>query len=75
MIDDFIKENIKDFNNFGGDIDNLILNCKIVHGRRIFGKEDNLKRVITMEDIENGYKRLLEIKNKKEETKISHMYI
>ena len=33
----FMEDHIKDFPNFGGDIETLLLNIKIVHGRRVFG--------------------------------------
>jgi len=66
-IDKFIEKNIKDFNHFGGDIDNLILNSKIVHGRRVIGKDKNLIKNLTMNDITNGYERFLQIKEKRKD--------
>jgi len=54
-----ILDNILYFNNYGGDIDNLILKIKIVHGRRIFGKHKDLKKIITKSDIEKGIQKLI----------------
>ena len=53
---DFFKENIKNFLNFGRDIELLISKTKICHGRRVFGLDENLKTMITKEDLQNGMK-------------------
>jgi SpoVK/Ycf46/Vps4 family AAA+-type ATPase len=45
------------FTNYGRDIENLLLSIKIVHSRRIFGKESHERRNITMEDMNNGFKK------------------
>lgn len=77
-LDLFIQENIKDFNHFGGDIDNLILNCKITHGRRIFGKSTELIKKLTIEDIKDGFARFIKLKNKgivEDTSNINHMYL
>jgi hypothetical protein len=54
-IEQFIEKNKDKFKNFGGDIDNLLLNIKIKHSLRIFGKDPALKKIVTMEDIKIGY--------------------
>ena len=67
-LNNFMEKNIDYFPHFGGDIDTLILKCKTVHGRRIFGKEIDLKKVLTKEDIKNGfdlYKKSRKNKKKK----------
>ena len=75
IIDKFITEHKEYFKNYGGDIDTLILNCKIVHGRRIFGKAESKKKILTMCDIKNGFEKMLKSKDKKENfKKMSHMY-
>ncbi len=68
-IDKFIEDKIKNFTNFGGDIDNLILNCKIVHGRRGFGRDESIIKKITMDDIEEGYVRFLNMKKQNDKSK------
>jgi hypothetical protein len=51
----FFKRNQGNFPNFGGDIETLFLNAKIIHSKRmIFGSIDQ-RRYLTMEDIEGGY--------------------
>jgi SpoVK/Ycf46/Vps4 family AAA+-type ATPase len=77
-LESFIKVNINDFNNFGGDIDNLILNCKITHGRRVFGKSDDIVKKLTIDDVKDGYHRFIKLKNKgitEDTSKINHMYL
>ena len=64
-IEKFIEKNKENFKNFGGDIDNLLLNIKIKHSLRIFGKNPALKKVVIMEDIKNGYDEY--VKTKKDE--------
>jgi SpoVK/Ycf46/Vps4 family AAA+-type ATPase len=64
-IEKFIEKNKDNFKNFGGDIDNLLLNIKIKHSLRIFGKNPALKKVVIMEDIKNGYDEY--VKTKKDE--------
>jgi SpoVK/Ycf46/Vps4 family AAA+-type ATPase len=64
-IEKFIEKNKENFKNFGGDIDNLLLNIKIKHSLRIFGKNPALKKVVIMEDIKNGYDEY--VKTKKNE--------
>jgi len=65
QIEKFIEKNKDKFKNFGGDIDNLLLNIKIKHSLRIFGKNPNMKKKVIMEDITNGYEEF--IKTKKNE--------
>jgi SpoVK/Ycf46/Vps4 family AAA+-type ATPase len=64
-IQKFIEKNKDKFKNFGGDIDNLLLNIKIKHSLRIFGKNPAIKKKVIMEDITNGYEEF--IKTKKNE--------
>lgn len=52
---DFFKKNYKSFPHYGGDIESLIMNCKIVHGKRVLFLEDAFKKIITIEDIEKGF--------------------
>jgi len=75
-ISNFIDKNIEHFPYYGGDIDTLLLNCKTVHGRRIFGKCPTLRKIITKEDILNGFDKYLESKQKNKKNNILHnMYI
>ena len=52
----------------GGDIENLWSITKMVHTRRIFGKDNSILKKITKEDLENAvnkYKENDEVKNRK----------
>lgn len=51
----FFKDNRKFFPHFGGDIETLILNCKICHGRRVLFKNPKLRKILTLEDIKAGF--------------------
>ena len=48
------------FTNFGRDMENLFLSIKIVHSRRIFGKPYEEKKMITIEDMDKGFKKFCE---------------
>lgn len=50
------KKNIKSFPNYGGDMETLVLNCKIVHTKRCtsFISENKQSKSLSIEDIENG---------------------
>ena len=47
---------MKYFTGFGRDIEKLVSKVKIAHSRRVFCLDKSMKRIITNEDIENGYK-------------------
>ena len=59
----FFEKNKQYFPNFGGDIETLIFQSKIEHCKRVFFKDDSEKKVLTLEDINNGLEILK--KNKK----------
>lgn len=63
-LDKFIEKNMGSFHNFGGDVDTLITNSKIVHGRRIFGKDFSIRRKLTLEDITKGHQKMMDCKKK-----------
>ena len=54
-LEEFFKNRKSSFPNFGGDIETLIMNCKIVHGKRVIFLDNKHKKIITMEDIEKGF--------------------
>ena len=62
---DFFKENIKAFPHFGGDVETLLLNCKIQHGMRVFGKKTSEKKILTFEDVKNGFSAYISVKKNK----------
>jgi len=54
------------FNNFGRDMEVLVTYTKIAHGRRIFGKDSGLRKVLMIEDLNQGFAMFQ--KNKAKET-------
>lgn len=64
LLTDFFTQNKDKFKNFGGDIDNLIINCKFAHSRRIFGKHPYNKRKFNKNDLSTGFNRFIKNKNK-----------
>jgi SpoVK/Ycf46/Vps4 family AAA+-type ATPase len=75
-IERFIEKNKKSFEHFGGDIETLLLNIKIKHSIRIFGKNPKLKKLITMEDIKLAFEEYLKTRKEKELPQfVKDMYI
>jgi hypothetical protein len=61
-ITQFFSKNSENFPNYGGDIETLLLHCKIRHGRRIMSNPAESK-TLSHCDIEHGFKEYL--KNRK----------
>ena len=59
----FFNDNKQYFPNFGGDIETLIFQSKIEHCKRVFFKDVNEQKILTLDDIKNGLEVLK--KNKK----------
>ena len=57
----------KDFIHYGRDIEALLTHIKIAHGRRIYGKGKEMIKIISIEDIEKGYKNFAEHRKKEDE--------
>lgn len=54
QIEKLFKKNIKKFPNFGGDMETLLLNCKICHSRRcVFGDNEG-RKILSINDITKG---------------------
>ena len=51
---DFFDKNYDSFKNFGGDIETLLLNCKIMHCRRTLFIKPEERKIFTIEDIIGG---------------------
>lgn len=54
------------FGNYGRDMEILFTYTKIAHSSRIFGKSVDLKKRISLEDLDNGYEMFLKHSKKKE---------
>jgi len=67
---DFFKEK---FEFFGGDIDTFTFYCKMAYSKRIFNHSNQDNKKLSLEDLENGYKKFLEnkdnLKDKKDDYK------
>ena len=78
--DAFLKDKLKYFPHFAGDVETWLLNIKIAHCKRVFGKAATIQRVITLTDVKAGYDRYLEQRfhnddqRKQEEEMIRNLY-
>ena len=74
--DNFFKINMKYFANYGRDIETFLSKIKIVHGRRVFVLSENIKTIITYEDLNNGLKLFIKHTNKEDTSinLINHLY-
>lgn len=63
------------FKNYGRDIEKLLSNIKICHSKRIFGKGEEYKRLINLDDINNGFNKFIGNSNKKLKSEIFGLYI
>ena len=71
----FFKDNYSNFKNMAGDMETLLFNCKISHGKRVFCKPKE-KKIITLEDLKNGFKQFNENRKEIDRDKIwKNMYI
>lgn len=68
----WMEERKKNFKHFGRDMELLLTYTKIAHGRRIYGKALDLRKKITVEDMNQGYDVFLKNKNIKKEPVFMH---
>jgi SpoVK/Ycf46/Vps4 family AAA+-type ATPase len=54
------KENFK---SYGRDMELLLTYAKICHGRRIYGKDKDVKKKISLDDLDKGYEVFIKNKN------------
>lgn len=66
-LQEWFKEHKKQMPYYGRDIEVLLSKCKIAHSRHIFGNDKREKRLLTKDDIEDGYKKLIEHREKEDE--------
>lgn len=78
--DGFLRDKMKYFPHFAGDVETWLLNVKISHCKRVFGKAAEVQRVLTRADVEAGYQRYVDQKfnndeqRKMEEEMIRNLY-
>lgn len=79
-LESFFEENRKVFEFNGGDLETLIQCSKISHSRRVFTLEKEDKKKLTIEDLEEGLKGMMENEEvaKRKDGKgfdlVSHLY-
>jgi len=72
----WFEKNKDYFKFYGRDIETLFAKIKIAHAKRVFCLEDNVKKKITLMDLENGFKMFLkndEVKKRKDENNYKNM--
>jgi len=52
----FFKKHYSRFKYYGRDMENLFTKCKRTHSRRLFTNQNIMKKLINLEDLENGFK-------------------
>ena len=55
ILSKWFSGNYKKFVHYGRDMEHLLTCVKICHGRRIYGKDKNLRKLITIDDLTTGY--------------------
>jgi len=65
----------EEFRHFGRDMELLFTYSKIAHGRRIYGKSAELRKQLTLSDVDTGYKTFLANTKKKAESEIMGLYV
>jgi SpoVK/Ycf46/Vps4 family AAA+-type ATPase len=63
------------FKSFGRDMELLFTYSKISHGRRIYGKDKEFRKKISLDDLNNGYEMFLKNKKLKKEKVIFGLYV
>ena len=66
----FFRINKNYFPYYGGDIESLFLNCKIVHGSRVLFKDPSIRKILTLQDIQKGFELFVNHRDYKEKTEI-----
>lgn len=73
-IDSFFEKNYGNFKNMAGDMETLLFNCKITHSKRVFGNDD-LKKIINIEDIEQGYDNFKNNRTTEDRSYLNSLYV
>lgn len=56
VLTDLFTSNLSEFPHFGGDVETLLMNCKIHHGRRQLLRDPVYKKILTPEEVADGFK-------------------
>ena len=66
---------MKYFKYFGRSIETLFTKAKIAHGRRVFGKEEFVKKQITQDDLDEAIKMITLAKGDEEDKTYERMFL
>jgi hypothetical protein len=72
---EFFKTNKDDFPNYGGDIENFILNSKFAHSKRVFNMHPSNRKILDKDDFEKAFDRFKSNKKKKDDGFWRDLYI
>lgn len=70
---EWFNDKIEHFKFYGRDVELLVSNIKIAHAKRIFGLENPIKKYITKDDLDNGFKKMSK-KSKESKEDYTNMY-
>jgi AAA+ superfamily predicted ATPase len=71
----WFDDKIKYFSSYGRDIEALFFKIKIAHSFRIYGKDKAIRKIINMEDLNNGFKIFIDNPKIKNNSQPNGMYI
>jgi len=75
-LSEWFEKKKESFAFFGRDVELLFSYTKVGHGRRIYGKSDELRKCLNMDDLNAGYAKFLaNSKKKNERTEIFGLYV
>jgi hypothetical protein len=76
ILSKWFSGNYKKFVHYGRDMEHLLTCVKICHGRRIYGKDIELRKLITLDDLKTGYDEFVSSnKSKSVPTYLQSIYI
>jgi hypothetical protein len=72
IVERWFQDKLSNFKHFGRDMELLLTYVKISHGRRIYGKNKELRKKIAMSDMKDGYDVFMKNKNIKKQPVFMH---
>jgi hypothetical protein len=71
----FFNTNYYKFPNYGGDVETLVLNCKIIHSKKAINIHPQNRKILTFDDIKEGFNEYIKNKNDEIDEHVKSMYI
>jgi hypothetical protein len=71
----FFSDNKEEFKNYGGDIENFILNSKFTHSKRVFNSHPYKRKILNKDDFESAFEGFKKNKKNKEDPIPMGLYI